>query len=186
MYYTPYLSPYYMHTTCVSCTPFFLPRARMREQGVITPRTHARARGYVIGRGVYILYIIYYYISAKLFFYLSKYSLSDAHFNTGRLLFEFNRLLYTLAAPEVFVSSANPVSLPSGYRVSIVRNTNIDQIETTPVRYCMLHVDTVEHAYLARYRQHSRIDLSVYRSTSEEKHGRLLKRGSGVSVTYDF
>ena len=24
---------------------------------VITPRTHARARGYVIGRGVYILYI---------------------------------------------------------------------------------------------------------------------------------
>ena len=44
----------------------------------------------------------------------------------------------------------------------------------------------VEHAYLARYRQHSRIDLSVYRSTSEEKHGRLLKRGSGVSVTYDF
>ena len=142
----------------------------------------------MIGRGVYILYIyiyiIYYYISAKLFFYLSKYSLSDAHFNTGRLLFEFNRLLYTLAAPEVFVSSANPVCLPSGYRVSIVRNTNIDQIETTPLRYCMLHA--VEHAYLARYRQHSRIDLSVYRSTSEEKHGRLLKRGSGVSVTYDF
>ena len=98
---------------------------------LITPRAHARARGYVIGRGVY--------ISAKLFFYLSKYSLSDAHFNTGRLLFEFNRLLYTLAAPEVFVSSANPVSLPSGYRVSIVRNTNIDQIETTPLRYCMLH-----------------------------------------------
>ena len=130
------------------------------------------------------IYILYYYISAKLFFYLSKYSLSDAHFNTGRLLFEFNRLLYTLAAPEVFVSSANPVSLPSGYRVSIVRNTNIDQIGTTPLRYCMLHA--VEHAYLARYRQHSRIDLSVYRSTSEEKHGRLLKRGSGVSVTYDF
>ena len=86
------------------------------------------------------------------------------------------------------MSSANPVSLPSGYRVSIVRNTNIDQIETTPLRYYMLHarLDTVEHAYLARYRQHSRIDLSVYRSTSEEKHGRLLKRGSGVSVTYDF
>ena len=84
-----------------------------------------------------LLYIVI-YISAKLFFYLSKYSLSDAHFNTGRLLFEFNRLLYTLAAPEVFVSSANPVSLPSGYRVSIVRNTNIDQIETTPLRYCML------------------------------------------------
>ena len=73
----------------------------------------------------------------KTFSYLSKYSLSDAHFSTGRLLFQFNRLQYTLAAPEVFVSSANPVILPSGYRVSIVRNTNIDQIETTPLRYCM-------------------------------------------------
>ena len=89
-----------------------------------------------------LLYYIYYYILlyiCKDFFYLSKYSLSDAHFSTGRLLFEFNRLQYTLAAPEVFVSSANPVILPSGYRVSIVRNTNIDQIETTPLRYCMLH-----------------------------------------------
>ena len=84
-----------------------------------------------------LLYIIYFYISARTFFYLSKYSLSDAHFSTGRLLFEFNRLQYTLAAPEVFVSSANPVILPSGYRVSIVRNTNIDQIETTPLRYCI-------------------------------------------------
>ena len=113
---------------------------------LITPRAHARARGYVIGRGVY--YILYiYYISARTFFYLSKYSLSDAHFSTGRLLFEFNCLQYTLAAPEVFVSSANPVILPSGYRVSIVRNTNIDQIETTPLRYCMHAADTVEHAY---------------------------------------
>ena len=60
------------------------------------------------------------------FLYLSKYPLSDAHFNTGRLLFEFNRIQYTFAAPEVFVAGANPVSLPSGYRVSIVRNTNID------------------------------------------------------------
>ena len=89
----------------------------------------------------YILYIII-YISAKLFSYLSKYSLSDAHFNTGRLLFQFNRLLHTLAAPEVFVSSANPVSLPSGYRVSIVRNTNIDQIETTPLQYCKIRLNT--------------------------------------------
>ena len=86
---------------------------------------------------LYIYYILLYI--CKDFFYLSKYSLSDAHFSTGRLLFEFNRLQYTLAAPEVFVSSANPVILPSGYRVSIVRNTNIDQIETTPLRYCMLH-----------------------------------------------
>ena len=108
---------------------------------IVTPRAHARARGYVIGRGVYYILYIYYILLyiCKDFFYLSKYSLSDAHFSTGRLLFEFNRLQYTLAAPEVFVSSANPVILPSGYRVSIVRNTNIDQIETTPLRYCMLH-----------------------------------------------
>ena len=95
----------------------------------------------MIGRGVYYIFIIYLYI-CKTFFYLSKYSLSDAHFSTGRLLFEFNRFQCTLAAPEVFVASANPVSLPSGYSVSIVRNTNIDQIETTPLGY------TVEHAYL--------------------------------------
>ena len=84
---------------------------------------------------LYIYCYILLYI-CKTFFYLSKYSLSDAHFSTGRLLFEFNRFQCTLAAPEVFVSSANPVSLPSGYRVSIVRNTNIDQIKTTPLLYC--------------------------------------------------
>ena len=121
------------------CGPLVYPPTHLRSRmPLITPRAHARARGYVIGRGVY--YILYiYYISARTFFYLSKYSLSNAHFSTGRLLFEFNRLQYTLAAPEVFVSSANPVILPSGYRVSIVRNTNIYQIETTPLRYCMLH-----------------------------------------------
>ena len=133
------------------------------------PARGCAARGYVIGHGVYnyparacaskglcdrswCLYIIYLQKKFELFLYLSKYSLSDIHFNTGRLLFEFNRLQYTLAAPEVFVSSANPASLPSGYRVSIVRNTNIDQIETTPLRYCMLHARyTVEHAYSRRY-----------------------------------
>ena len=107
----PYPSPRINHCLHGVMQSALLPRAR----------AHARARGYVIGRGVYILCII----SARTFFYLSKYSLSDAHFSTGRLLFEFNRLQYTLAAPEVFVSSANPVILPSGYRVSIVRNTNI-------------------------------------------------------------
>ena len=34
---------------------------------VITPRAHARARGYVIGRGVYYIFIIYCYISARTF-----------------------------------------------------------------------------------------------------------------------
>ena len=75
------------------------------------------------------------YISAKkIQINLSKYSLSEVH-STGRLLFELDRLQYTLAAPEVFVAFANPVSLQSGYRVSIVRYINIDQIETAPLRY---------------------------------------------------
>ena len=87
---------------------------------------------------------IYLQKNFELFFYLSKYSLSDTHLNTGRLLFEFNRLQYTLAAPEVFVSSANPVSLPSGYRISIVRNTR-SKPHPYGIACCML--DTVEHAY---------------------------------------
>ena len=162
---------------------------------LITPRAHARARGYVIGRGVYILYIIIYLQG------LFSISLSDAHFSTGRLLFEFNRLQYTLAAPEVFVSSANPVILPSGYRVSIVRNTNIDQIETTPLATCTLHcplealgkwiyMPSWPGAWATLQDRPFSAAASVHRSTSEEKHGRLLKRGSGdcrtVSVTYDF
>ena len=105
---------------------------------IITPRAHARARGYVIGRGLA--------ISTKKFqncLNLSKYSLSEVHSNTGRLLIEFNRLQYTLAAPEVFVAFANPVCLPSWYRVSIVRNTNIDRSKPHPYGI----VDRVEHAY---------------------------------------
>ena len=135
-------------------------------------RAHARARGYVIGRGVY--YILYiYYISARTFFYLSKYSLSDAHFSTGRLLFEFNRLQYTLAAPEVFVSSANPVILPSGYRVSIVRNTNIYQIETTPLLYC-------RYAYSRLY--YYTLALGLIGSVCHPTIFRLSTRGSKLRL----
>ena len=79
---------------------------------------HAQQRGKVIALGLGML------LSAKKIQNLSKYSLSEVRSKTGRFLFEFNRLQYTLAAPEVFVAFANPVSLPFGYRVSIVRNTN--------------------------------------------------------------
>ena len=82
---------------------------------IFTPRVHARARGYVIGRGVYILYI--YYKSALFLepiFYLPKYSLSEVYFNTDRLLIEFNGLWYSLAARQVFVAIANPDSLSFG------------------------------------------------------------------------
>ena len=96
-----------------------LPVNMLRTQTcwLITPRAHARARGYVIGRGVYYIYIIiYYYILyiCKTFFYLSKYSLSEVYFNTDRLLIEFNGLWYSLAARQVFVAIANPDSLSFG------------------------------------------------------------------------
>ena len=108
---------------------------------IITPRAHVRARGYVIGRGLYICI----YISTKKFqnfLNLSKYSLSEVHSNTGRLLIEFNRLQYTLAAPEVFVAFANPVCLPSWYKVSIVRNTNIDRSKPHPYGTVEIRLNT--------------------------------------------
>ena len=49
-----------------------------------------------------------------------KLSLSEVHFNTGRLLFEFNGLQYSLAAGEVFVTFANPVSLTIANPVSLL------------------------------------------------------------------
>ena len=63
---------------------------------VVTPRRACAARGKVIALGLG--------MSAKKNLNLSKYSLSEVHSNTGRLLFEFNCLQYTLAAPEVFVA----------------------------------------------------------------------------------
>ena len=42
------------------------------------------------------------------------YSLSDVHFNTGRLFFEFNGLQYHFAAGQVFVAFANPANVPFG------------------------------------------------------------------------
>ena len=82
--------------------------------------------------------VIYLQKKFELFFFLSKYSLSDTHFNTGRLLFEFNRLLYALAAPEVFVSSANPVSLPSGYRSSETQTLTRSKPHPYGIACCML------------------------------------------------
>ena len=64
-----------------------------------------RSKGQVIGHGAY----IYFYMAAKNF--LSKYSLSGVYFNTYRLLIEFKGLWYSLAARQVFVAIANPVSL---------------------------------------------------------------------------
>ena len=43
-----------------------------------------------------------------------KLSLSELHFNTGRLLFQFNGLQYRFAARQVLVAFANPVSVSFG------------------------------------------------------------------------
>ena len=118
-----------------------LPCVCMRSKGLcdrswclstlFTPCRACTARGKVIALGLGI-----YVCKFHNFLNLSKYSPSEVQSNTGRLLFKFNRFQYTLAAPEVFVAFANPVSLPSRYRVGIVRNTNINKIETTLLWYC--------------------------------------------------
>ena len=79
------------------------------SEPLITPRAHARARGYVIGRGVGISALF-----LEPIFYLPKHSLSEVYFNTDRLLIEFNGLWYSLAARQVFVAIANPDSLSFG------------------------------------------------------------------------
>ena len=165
------------------------PRAHARARGyvigrgvyiyIVTPRAHARARGYVIGRGVYI-YIVSLQKKFRTFFYLSKYSLSDAHFNTKRLLFQFNRFQYTLAAPEVFVASVNPVSLPSGYRVSIIRNTNIDQIETTPLRYCMLEIRLNTPTWHTTCNNVKKKQKAVSETPGKPRDGGAPPRGGGA------
>ena len=70
---------------------YLLQPSELLSDNLITPRAHARARGYVIGRGVYILFVYYIlYISLHFFLepilYLPKYSLSEVCFNTDRLL----------------------------------------------------------------------------------------------------
>ena len=96
-------------------TLLLLPRVRMRSKGLCDRS--------------WCLYIIYLQKNFELFFYLSKYS--QEGFSSPSVYFSSSRSLR--------VQCKSYVSLPSGYRVSIVRNTNIDQIETTPLRYCMLH-----------------------------------------------
>ena len=96
---------------------------------VVTPHAHAQQGVMWLVVACIELYI-YVYIYKKISEFFE--SFTEVHSNTGRLLFEFNRLLYTLAAPEVFVAFANPVCLPSWYRVSIVRNTNFDDRNHIP------------------------------------------------------
>ena len=68
------------------------------------------ARGYVIGRGVY----TYIYKSALFLEPIFYYLLLEVHFNTDRLLIEFNGLWYSLPARQVFVAITNPDSLSFG------------------------------------------------------------------------
>ena len=81
---------------------------------VITPCRACAARGQVIALGLDI-----YRFCPK------KYSLSEVHFNTGRLLFEFNGLQYHFAAGQA--SQPSQILL-----VCRSRDTNIAQLQTTP------------------------------------------------------
>ena len=63
----------------------------------------------MIALGLDYIYIII--ASAKKFL---KLSLSEVHFNTGRLLFKFNGLQYHFTAGQVFVAFVNPVSVSFG------------------------------------------------------------------------
>ena len=94
----------------VSGIDICLSSCSMMSDSLITPRAHARARGYVIGCGVYILSALF----LEPIFYLPKYSLSEVYSNTDRFLIEFNGLWYSLAARQVFVVITNPDSLSFG------------------------------------------------------------------------
>ena len=84
------------------------------------------------------------YLQKKKFLNLSKYSLSEVHSNAERLLFKFNRLQYTLAAPEVFVALAfaNPVRLSSGPGTGSASSETQTLTRSKPHPYSM-----IEHAY---------------------------------------
>ena len=60
-----YSTTYAVHSGCACYTK--MPQSPIPQCGIvvflvfiITPRAHARARGYVIGRGVYIYIVVYY------------------------------------------------------------------------------------------------------------------------------
>ena len=76
---------------------------------IITPRRACAARGQVIAPGLEYIYRV-----CNFFLKLKKYSLSEVHFNTGRLLFKFHGLQCHFAAGQVFVAFANPASVPFG------------------------------------------------------------------------
>ena len=91
------------------------------------------------------------------------------------------------------MSSANPVSLPSGYRVSIVRNTNIDQIETTPLQYCKIRLNTPTWpGQVSLQDRPFSLQVYIWREAweiAEERqwsvsHLWLLKSGSGYCRTF--
>ena len=96
------------------------------------------ARGYVIGRGVYIL----------AFFWNQSFISKNIHFErsilTDRLLIEFNSLWYSLAARQVFVAIANPDSLSFGKGSPTPETQHCSKPHPYDSRY---HTKMVEHAY---------------------------------------
>ena len=84
---------------------------------------------------------LYSIVSAKKCLKLKKYSLSDVHFNTGRLLFEVNGLQYRFAAGQVFVAFANPVSVSFGKSIDSQKHKHC-QLQTTPPSAADIRLNT--------------------------------------------
>ena len=104
---------------------------------VITPCRACAARGQVIALGLDIYR-----------FCQKKYSLSEVHFNTGRLLFEFNGLQYHFAAGQA--SRPSQILL-----VCRSRDTNIAQLQTTPPTLLDIPLNTPILYYCNTVLQHS-------------------------------
>ena len=64
---------------------------------IITPRAHARARGYVIGRGVYILYIYCILYIVWTFFWNQSFISKNTHFERS-ILTQIGFSLYLMAS----------------------------------------------------------------------------------------
>ena len=85
------------------------------------------------------------------FLYLSRYSLSEVHSNTGRLIFEFNRLQCTLAAPEVFVALQILLVCRPGTGSASSETQTLTRSKPHPYGIASYLLDTVEHAYSRLY-----------------------------------
>ena len=132
----------------------------------------ARARGYVIGRGVYNYIVIYLQKKIRTFFL----SFKNTHFQTPISTQEgFSSNLIASCMPWQLQKPSCPVQILLVCRLGTGSASSETQTLTRSKPHCMLHA---RYAYLARCIGHT------------QSTGLHLKRSMGdcraVSVTYDF